>query len=152
MIVSLAAEHRASLVELLGATPEFTREEVETALEVLDAYLSGDEGYCAWVDVETEVRGYICYGRTPMTEATYDLYWIAVAPSHKGRGIGRALMAKMETELAHAGARLLRVETESTEAYRATRAFYEALGYSRAATLRDFYAAGKDLVIFTRYF
>jgi len=153
MIVSLAAEHRAPLAALLEATPEFTREEVETALEVLDACLSGDAGYRVWVDCDGEnVRGYICYGPTPMTDGTFDLYWIAVAPSLKGRGIGRALIVHMEGELTRAGARLLRVETESTPAYAATRAFYEALGYERAATLRDFYAVGKDLVIFARYF
>ncbi|WP_394833148.1 GNAT family N-acetyltransferase [Pendulispora rubella] len=151
MMKPLAPEHRAPLIELIRATPEFSREEADVAIELLDACLAGDRDYVVWVDIEDGVRGYICYGPTPMTEGTYDLYWIAVAPSFQGRGVGRTLVTHMESELSRSGARLVRVETEGGEAYAATRAFYEATGYTCAATLRDFYAAGRDLVIYTRY-
>ncbi|WP_394843644.1 GNAT family N-acetyltransferase [Pendulispora brunnea] len=151
MMKPLAPEHRAPLIELIRATPEFSREEADVAIELLDACLEGDRDYVIWVDADEGVRGYICYGPTPMTEGTYDLYWIAVAPSFQGHGVGRALIAHMESELTREGARLVRVETEGGPAYESTRAFYEAIGYECTATIRAFYAAGRDLVIYTRY-
>ncbi|WP_394825993.1 GNAT family N-acetyltransferase [Pendulispora albinea] len=155
MILPLDAAHRADLLALLRATSEFSAEEVQVALELMDASLGGDGDYRVRVDVDAaeaahRLRGYICYGPTPMTEGTYDLYWLAVDPALKGRGVGRALVAFMEAELEREGARLVRVETERSAAYHATCAFYDALAYERAATLRDFYAKGRDLVIYTR--
>jgi len=157
MITPLASAHRARLVDLVRATHEFSEDEKQVALELIDACLAGDSDYRVCVDVGEgdlddagTLRGYICYGPTPMTLGTYDLYWIAVDPARKGSGIGRTLVAHMEAELAREGARLVRVETEGSHEYAATRAFYEAIGYARAATLRDFYAEGRDLVIYTR--
>jgi ribosomal protein S18 acetylase RimI-like enzyme len=86
-----------------------------------------------------------------MTEGTFDLYWICVDQSLKKSGIGRALVRKMEEDLRASHARLVRVETEGTPGYEATRAFYAALGYEVLATIRDFYAKGRDLVIFGSY-
>ena len=157
----LVTAHRAPLAEILRATPEFTAEEVGVALEIIDAALGGEAHYHIWVETSDEggegsddarhVRGYVCFGPTPMTEGTYDLYWIVVNPAHKGKKIGRALVRHMEEELRKVNARLVRVETEGTAAYAATCAFYEALGYERIATIRDFYRVGNDLVIYGRY-
>ena len=35
-------------------------------------------------------------GQRPMTDAVYDLYWIVVDPSQKGKGIGKALLHHAE--------------------------------------------------------
>ena len=45
------------------------------------------------------VLGYACFGPTPMTERTWDLYWIAVAPNAKRAGVGRALRRKHDMPL-----------------------------------------------------
>jgi len=42
------------------------------------------------------------------------------------------------------------VETSSRSDYVPTRAFYEARGYTRAATIPAYYAPGDDLVIYTK--
>ncbi len=152
MITPLSRAHRGPVVALVQATAEFSAEEKAVAVELVDACLDGDD-YRIDVDVDGigALRGYICYGPTPMTSGTFDLYWIAVDPAQKGAGIGRALVAHMEQVLGAEGARLVRVETEGSAEYAATRAFYEAIGYARAATLRDFYDLGRDLVMYTRY-
>jgi ribosomal protein S18 acetylase RimI-like enzyme len=143
---------RARVCELIGATPEFGADDQPVAIELVDAALTGSTEYRFFVDVEDdEVRGYVCYGPTPMTQGTYDLYWIAVAPRHKGKGIGRALVRRVEDELRAAKARLVRVETEGTADYAATRGFYDALGYRVVATIPDFYRPGSDLVVYARY-
>ena len=154
MRTRLAASHRAPLADLLRRTPEFTKDEVDVALELVDAALAGSPDYRFVVDEDEAsraVRGYVCFGKTPMTESTYDLYWIAVDPACKRGGIGRALARAMEAEIAADGGRLVRVETAGLDAYEATRAFYDGLGYEVVARIRDFYARGNDLVIYGRY-
>ena len=160
MLTHLDASHRARLAELLRVTPEFSSEDQAVALELIDATLAKEDTYRFLVDVDEgapldpsrDVRGYICFGATPMTRGTFDLYWIAVHPAHKGNGVGRALVAAMETELTREGARLVRVETAGTSEYAATRAFYDRLGFEIVARIRDFYWPGNDLVIYGRYF
>ena len=154
MIRKLHPDDRSPLAELLAATNEFTPDEVEVALELIDTALAGSADYEVLVaeseDPRLRVAGYVCFGATSMTEGTFDLYWIAVRPSLKGKGVGRALAAAMEDELAKRGGRLVRVETESGASYDATRAFYDALGYERAAVFADFYRDGTDLVTYRR--
>ena len=43
--------------------------------------------------------GWICWGPTPCTIGTFDLYWIVVDPAWQGRGVGSALVAEMEGQL-----------------------------------------------------
>ena len=97
-----------------------------------------------------KVVGYICYGPTPMTVGTFDLYWIASAPEVRGQGVGSALVAAMEGDLRKRKARLLRVETSAMEAYGPTRGFYEAMQYKEEARFRDFYKVGEDLIILSK--
>jgi GNAT superfamily N-acetyltransferase len=93
--------------------------------------------------------GYACFGPTPATEGTYDMYWLAVDPSAQNRGVGRALVNWVEQELGKRGARLLVVETSSRPDYAHTREFYARAGYAEAARVRDFYAPADDRIILT---
>jgi ribosomal protein S18 acetylase RimI-like enzyme len=152
LLSRLSAEHREPLSRILRATGEFDPEEVDVALELIDVTLSREDTYRFWVDVEDgKVRGYVCYGPTPMTRGTYDLYWICVDPEMKGKGIGKKLIEKVEEELRAEGGRLVRVETAGLDRYVATRTFYDRIGYQEIARIRDFYWPGNDLVIYGRY-
>jgi len=94
--------------------------------------------------------GYACYGPTPDTDRTYDLYWIAVDPAAQGGGAGTRLIADVERRLREARGRMLVVETSSRDEYDATRGFYTARGYQEAARVGHFYAPGDDRVIYTK--
>jgi len=94
--------------------------------------------------------GFACYGPTPGTDRTYDLYWIAVDPAAQGAGAGTLLLTEVERRLRNANARLLVVETSGRAAYHATRAFYHARAYAEAARVRDFYGPADDRVVFTK--
>jgi ribosomal protein S18 acetylase RimI-like enzyme len=94
--------------------------------------------------------GYVCFGPHALTEGTFDLYWIAVDRQARGRGIGQALLARVEEEVRSRGGRLLVVETSSTPDYAAARHLYESGGYSREAVVHDFYGPGDDLVLYTK--
>jgi ribosomal protein S18 acetylase RimI-like enzyme len=154
VLAKLEPRHRAKLASLLGATPEFTRPEVDVALELIDCGLAepSPDDYRFFVRQEgDEVLGYVCFGATPMTEGCFDLYWLVVDRRARRAGVGRELMAAVERDLANEGARIIRVETAGLDSYAAARRFYQRIGYREAARLRDFYWRGNDLCIFTKY-
>ncbi|MFY0580647.1 GNAT family N-acetyltransferase [Cystobacter fuscus] len=101
-------------------------------------------------DRDGTIVGYVCYGPTPMTEGTYDLYWIASDPEVRGQGVGASLVSGMEADLRRRTARIIRVETSATEAYGPTRGFYASMKYTEEARIRDFYKVGDDLIILTK--
>jgi ribosomal protein S18 acetylase RimI-like enzyme len=148
---------RERVRQILAGLPNFTAEEVATALELADEYLSAGEasGYLPFVlaeerdDGET-VWGYVCVGPTPLTDGTFDLYWVAVDSAAQGKGYGRALLAFAEDEARHRDGRLLLIETSSQASYGATVRFYERAGYALEARVRDFYRIGDDKIIFAK--
>ena len=143
--------HRARLEQLTRGTGLFREEEVATAVELLDESLAGDDDYQFVGAFEgDQLVGYACWGPTPGTAATSDLYWIVVNRDHQGRGIGTQLLAEVEQRLTTHDARLVVVETSSRPDYAPTRSFYEARGYTRTATIPGYYAPGDDLVVFTK--
>ena len=147
----VARAHRARLESLVRDTGLFREAEVATAVELLDDALDGDDDYRFLGAFDgDELVGYACYGPTPDTLGTYDLYWIAVDRSRQGAGIGTQLVGTIERTLAAARARLIVVETSSRPDYAPTRGFYEARGYRRAATIPGYYAPGDDLVIYAK--
>jgi len=120
-------------------------------VELLDASLAGDEDYHFLGAYDTtELVGYACWGPTPGTVGTADLYWIVVDPRRQQQGVGTQLLGAVEARLRAQGARMVVVETSSRSDYTATRAFYERRGYARAATIPAYYAPGDDLVIYLK--
>jgi ribosomal protein S18 acetylase RimI-like enzyme len=99
---------------------------------------------------DESVAGYACFGPHPLTEGTYDLYWIAVDPAARGRGIGHALLSHSEREVCARGGRMLLIETSNTPTYAAARALYGSGGYHVEACVHDFYAPGDDLLIYAK--
>jgi len=144
---------REPLLAMLRRIEQFKPDEVSVAEELIEASISDSisSGYTCIVASEAdEILGYVCFGPTPMTQATFDLYWIAVSPEAQGRGLGKQLYAACETEVRRAGGRQVRIETSSQELYAATGGFYARLGFDVVGRLADFYAPGDDLLIFYR--
>jgi GNAT superfamily N-acetyltransferase len=130
----------------------FREDEVAIALEVFDEAVGGNPTNTYSVlgtELDGRLVGWICWGPTPCTMGTYDLYWMAVDPSVQGSGIGTALLTEMERRLA-GRARLVVIETASRPDYAGTRAFYQARGYSPVAAVPDFYAPGDGQVVFVK--
>jgi D-alanine-D-alanine ligase len=130
----------------------FREEEIPVALEVLDEATGGVPGntYTVLGAVsEDRLAGWICWGPTPCTVGTYDLYWMAVDPELQGTGIGTALLTEMERRL-DGIARLIVIETAGRPEYAGTRAFYQARGYAPVSAIPDFYAPGDDQVVFVK--
>lgn len=147
-IAPLSPSHRSQIEEIVVATGVFSGEEVGVAIEVFDER-GPDYEFLGAFDGE-ELLGYACFGPTPSTVGTYDLYWIAVHPAAQRSGAGAALMAEVERQLNERGARMVVVETSSRDDYAPTRSFYHKRGYTEAARLRGFYAPGDDRVVLTK--
>ena len=121
---------------------------MQCALEVIDAALTpNNPDYTVRAAIrDGKIVGYVCYGPTPMTDGTYDLYWIASDPAVRGQGVGAALVSAMEGDIRRRKGRLIRVETSAMEAYGPTRGFYAAMQYKEESRFRDFYKPGDDLI------
>jgi GNAT superfamily N-acetyltransferase len=141
---------KPALMALLRGLSEFKPAEVVVAEEVIDSYLAdpAGSGYNTLVAKDgPAIRGYICYGPTPLTEGTWDIYWLAVAAGEQGKGVGGALIAYAEDRIIEARGRLIIIETSSQEDYEKSRRFYSNRGYETIAHLPDFYAPGDDKLI-----
>jgi GNAT superfamily N-acetyltransferase len=149
----LSVADRGRIEEITRAVGLFREDEIPVALEVFDeAVRVGAEAgsyEALGADIDGRVAGWICWGPTPCTLGTYDLYWMAVDPTLQGTGIGTALIVEMERRLS-GEARLIVVETAGRPDYLPTRRFYQSRGYRAVATIPGFYAPGDDQVVYVK--
>jgi ribosomal protein S18 acetylase RimI-like enzyme len=149
----LREEDPEAIRDLLARTGLFTAAEIDCAVDLARIGLTApDHGGYEFLVASSDGRlvGYSCYGETPLTEGTWDLYWIAVDPREQGRGVGTRLLVETEERVRARGGRILLVETSGLPKYEATREFYRTRKYEEAARLRDHYRPGDDKVIFRK--
>lgn len=147
------AEDKETVIAIIKQTKFFRPEEIVIAEEVLDdAVSAGPDGdYQSYVAVNAEkVIGWICFGATPCTDGTFDIYWVAVDPEYQGRGVGKSLMRYATAIIKKHKGRLITVDTSGSPRYISTCQFYESLGYCKEACLKDFYFLGDDKVIYIK--
>jgi D-alanine-D-alanine ligase len=144
---------RDRILAFVEATGFFKPYEIEIAAEVLDDALAGgsDGHYQSYVvEKRGEPVGWVCFGPTPCTDGTYDVYWVVVAPGVQGKGIGRRAMTEAENRIRARGGRLIVIETSGSGRYEGTRQFYLRLGYQEAARAADFYGPGDDKLVYLK--
>ena len=86
-----------------------------------------------------------------MADRVWNMLALGVHPAHQGRGFGKALVAALEDRLQADSQRLLIVDTSGTDAFAATRGFYESAGYSPVARIPDYWEDGDDKVTFAKH-
>lgn len=142
---------RTIIIDILNTTQEFTAEEVSVAIELCDYYLkeSYKSGYHIYIaEVDRIVDAYICFGPTPLTKGTWDIYWMAVNKDVKGKGIGSTLLRFAEHNIQDANGRLILIETSSKTNYENTRQFYIHNDYNLIARVPNYYEQFDDKIIF----
>jgi ribosomal protein S18 acetylase RimI-like enzyme len=144
---------RDEIGEALISCGAFTEEEVRVALEILNigilGGLAGDYPVFA-AEVHGAVGGYVCVGSTPLTAATWHLFWICIHPSMQRQGVGRALQEYVESFVRSRGGERLVLETSGKASYQRARNFYQAAGYLEVGRIRDFYRHGDDCVMYCK--
>lgn len=152
-IGAAAPGHVPQVGPMVAATGLFRDEEIAIAVEVFESAArqpGKDYHGLGAFDDEGALTGFVCFGPTPGTLGTWDLYWIVVHPSAQRQGIGHRLMDAAELAIAGARGRMVVVETSSRPDYGATRGFYVNRGYRRAARIPDYYAPGDDLIVYAK--
>ena len=143
---------RPALKTILQAQKHFKLSEIQVALEIIDLALTqpNQDDYSIRVaeGEDGEILGYVCYGKAPLTDAVYDLYWIVVHPVFWNQGTGTFLLRYAEKDMRRRQARLLLIETSSLPPYESPRAFYLKHGYKEMARVMDYYAVGDHKLIF----
>lgn len=150
---SIVHGDRDQVRAIVESTGFFNPEEIEIAVELVAERLAkgAASGYeFVFAEVGGETAGYACFGRVPLTQSSFDLYWVAVRAGQQRGGLGRALVEEVERLVAEMGDGRVYADTSGREQYAPTRAFYAAMGYSQAAVLPDFFAPGDDKVIFAK--
>jgi len=136
-------------------TGVFTSREIGVVKELVETELNNPKqrDYRSLVaEVDGRIVGFVCYGPVPMTDATYDLYWIFVHPSYQGQAIGSALLAQVEDAVNGAQGRMLLVDTSSTRPYLPARRFYKDHGYRMIAKVKDYYREGDSRLTYAKRF
>ncbi len=144
------------LERLLSRTSVFDKDDEALAMELIFQALRqpGQKDYLFFIAANEDdfPVGYACFGPTPLTEGTFDLYWIAVDPGCTGQGIGSRLLAAVEREIQRVNGRMLVIETSSRQSYQLTRQFYLRNQYRLAETIPDFFHEGEDRVTYVKKF
>jgi ribosomal protein S18 acetylase RimI-like enzyme len=144
---------KAAVMGILKDTPEFKPAEVGIAEELIDAYLENPvkSGYLILVAaVESHIAGYVCYGQTPLTAGTWDIYWMAVDRESQGQGIGKRLLAAAEAAIKKSNGRLIVIETSSKPDYFKAQRFYSSRGYELHNRIADFYEPNDDKLTYLK--
>ena len=150
----LIKKDRTRLGSILIDSRAFTSEEIDVAMELIDIVL-GDQNqkdykiHCM-VDDQDQPVGYICYGPTPMTQGTFDLYWIVVDPNLQGEGIGSKLLVFLEDVVRKKGGRMILADTSTIPQYEKTQKFYLRNGFEEVARVIDYYYPGNDRITFCK--
>lgn len=153
-IREMKKEDRERLKEILFRTENFSIEEKEVGLELIDIAINNTEQkdyYFKVAEDNERVLGYYCIGHRALTDGVYDLYWIVVDPDVRGSGVGTYLIKDAEQYVFSKNGRLILAETSSRDDYKSTRSFYIKNNYKELAIIKDFYKKGDSLIIFGKY-
>jgi GNAT superfamily N-acetyltransferase len=153
MIRPTVPEDASELLAITAGTGLFTPADVETLREVLADYFAEtrDQGHrCHTYEQDGKPIGFVYFAAAPMTDRTWDLWWIVVNKKIQAKGLGGKMLKFAEEAAKGEKGRLMEVPTSGLPTYENTRKFYLKSGYDVAAVLKDHYADGHDMVIFSK--
>ena len=139
------------MVERAGV---FSPEEIDVAEELAqDAATQQGDSHYQFILAEEEgvLAGYSCFGRIPLTDERYDLYWLVTEKSLARRGIARMVLAQTEAAIKALDGKAIYAETSSREIYQPAWRCYESAGFTLAARVTDFYSKGDDKLLYVKF-
>ncbi len=110
--------------------------------------------YCLIENFKEDIlSGFIIFGKTPLTESSWDIYWLVVNKNFQNKGIGTRLIRDAEIYMVSNTSKeqaVIRVETSSRKEYEPARKTYRKNGYILSGMIPDFYGFGDDLITFSK--
>lgn len=140
-------------LDLAEKTGAFAPQELEVLHEVLEDVFDEEEDHYIILDERQDdaLRGYVIFGRTPLTDCGWDVYWLVVDKEFQRKGVGRNLLQRMKHHITQAqGKAIIRIETAGKKEYAYVRNFYTKAGFEEVGRIPDFYTKDDDLVIFSK--
>jgi len=139
--------------EIVSSSGFFSEEEINIAAELAEEFLekgAESEYFFVFAELDGKTVGYSCFGPIPATKFSFDLYWIAVHESERGKGLGKLIMSESEKSIQNLGGSRVYIETSGREQYLPTQNFYVACNCTKEAVLKDFYAPGDSKLIYVK--
>jgi GNAT superfamily N-acetyltransferase len=155
MIRPTLPEDTAVLLALTEGTGVFSALDVEVLRDVLDDYHAENQAlghHAVTAEEGGRILGFAYFAPAPRTDRTWYLWWIVVGKQIQATGLGGRMLRHVEETIRSQHGRLLFLETSSLPSYELTRRFYLKNGYQVAAVLKDYYALGNDMVVFSKSF
>jgi ribosomal-protein-alanine N-acetyltransferase len=114
-----------------------------SASQYKEEFSSPTRYFVVAVDAEQNIIGYA--GVFAPGEAEADVLTVGVIPTHRGKGIAKALMAMITNWAKEQGsiAMMLEVKVDNSNAI----GLYESLGYSKLNVRKDYFGAGLDALV-----
>jgi GNAT superfamily N-acetyltransferase len=150
MIKETTVDHKDKLLSAIKASGQFDADGLEHFRHTLEEHLA-DPGAALWFTAfDGDPVGVAYCIPEPVSVGTWNLLMLWVEDGLEEKGVGLALVARIERELLEMGARILVVETSGTDDFDFARSFYEKLGFQLEATLRDFFDVDDDKMIYAK--
>mgnify|MGYP003589328750 CR=1 FL=1 len=118
--------------------------------EMISDYLNNTDTQEIWftyIDDNTPTAIGYCVPEK-FTNGTYNLLAIGVSKDSQRNGVATEMMSYIEQQLQQKGGRILIVETSGDDAQIGARKFYEKIGYTQMAVIKDFWNDGEDKIVF----
>jgi len=85
----------------------------------------------------------------PLTEFSWDIYWLLVDKHWQGKGIGQQILSEVETFILKKQSQaVLRIETSTAREYLHARNLYQKQGFKEVGRIPHFYREDDDLLIY----
>jgi ribosomal protein S18 acetylase RimI-like enzyme len=142
-----------AILALASRTGIFKPHEISTLEQVLRDYHANNvklDQRAITFEEHGEILAFAYYAPEARADRTWNLKWIAVTKQTQARGIGTKLLKYIEDDVRARRGRMLLVETSSLPYYDLTRRFYEKRRYECGAVIKDFYADGDSLLIYSK--
>ena len=144
---------KEAMIDAAVKTGVFRPKEIDVLGELIDEMSSNNETTYRTLSIYEgeDLAAFAIFGRTPLTDFSWDVYWLVVSPKEQGKGLGGRIMKEVEKIMTcGAGNAVIRVETSTREEYAGARKFYEGKGFRKVGIIEDFYSKADGLVVYVK--
>lgn len=142
-----------AILQILEESGQFGADGCAHVQAILEAHLASDSDEI-WLTADEaddgDVVGVAYCAPEPVANGTWNLLMLWTRANRHRSGVGSALVNQVEHALRQRHARLLIVETSGLPAFAPARSFYAKCGFQHEASIKNFYAAGDDKLVFTK--